>query len=212
MNRNPANRIAVFAAIMVGIGAVLSSLAGYLFVLNGVPTTPRAWLLPDPIGWGFTPRSSPLALLGMLLALAVVVALVWLFARMIVRAALPSRGSAVFFGIWGAVIIASLAAGIVRAPLVLAYLQINTAPADTYQTQFYITSTAGVAWGLVWGWLPALVAVLIHRAAGRAAEIPDVVSQIPYGPTDAYPPAPAQPPAPMYPPAPHTSSPPPFTG
>ncbi|MFJ4252770.1 hypothetical protein [Microbacterium sp. NPDC090003] len=116
MNPQPANRTAVIAAVLVGVGALLSSLAGYLFVLGGVPNVPRVWILPDPIGWGFGRGGSPLPVLGMLLALVVLSGLTWLFVRLIVRGALPGRGAAVFFGTWGAVMIASAAAGLVRAP------------------------------------------------------------------------------------------------
>lgn len=143
MNPQPANRTAVIAAVLVGVGALLSSLAGYLFVLGGVPNVPRVWILPDPIGWGFGRGGSPLPVLGMLLALVVLSGLTWLFVRLIVRGALPGRGAAVFFGTWGAVMIASAAAGLVRAPLTLAHLQIDPMQIEIYQVQFFTISTAG---------------------------------------------------------------------
>ncbi len=191
MNPQPANRTPVIAAVLVGVGALLSSLAGYLFVLGGVPNVPRAWILPDPLGWGFGRGGSPLPVLGMLLALVVLSGLTWLFVRMIVRGALPGRGAAVFFGTWGAVMIASAAAGLVRAPLTLAYLQIDPTQIEIYQVQFFTISTAGVTWALVWGWVTALVAAIVHRAAAGPAA--------PSGAYGAGHPAPAHPPQQAYP-------------
>lgn len=170
MNPQPANRTSVIVAVLVGIGALLSSLAGYLFLLGGVPNVPRVWILPDPIGWGFGRGGSPLPALGMLLALVVLSGLTWLFVRLIVRGALPGHGAAVFFGTWGAVIIASAVAGVVRAPLTLAFLQIDPAQIEIYQVQFFTISTAGVTWALVWGWIAALVAAILHRSAPTSAE------------------------------------------
>lgn len=212
MNRNPANRVALVAAIMVGVGALLSGFVGYLFVLGGVPAFPRAWLLPDPIGWWVGRPGSPLGTVGMLVAVVLLSGLTWLFVRLVAGGAAPGRGAAVFFGTWGAIVVAAWIAGVARAPLTLSALQIPTEQAEMYQSQFFSMSTTGVTWALFWGWVTALVAALIHRAsAGTGAPAPTATSsQGPYpvfgqahAPSAApYPPAPGQASAPTYPPAP----------
>lgn len=168
MNRNAAGPASVVAAIMVGVGALASGLINFLFVLANVASLPRLLILQDPIGFAFRARVQPLALVAMLVALVVLAGLTWLFVRMIVRSALPGRAAAVFFGTWGAVIIAAWIAGVVRAPLMLMVLQIPAEQSEILMTQFSQMSLAGASWGLIWGWITALVVALIHRATPGA--------------------------------------------
>jgi hypothetical protein len=121
----------------------------------------------------------------MLVALIVLVGLTWLFVRMIVRGARAGRGSAVFFGTWGAVIVAAWIAGILRAPLMLIVLRIPAEQTDIVTTQFFQLSTSGVTWNLLWGWLVALVAAVLHRSS--RAEIPYDGAYAPAGASDATP-------------------------
>lgn len=213
MNRNPANRVALVAALMVGVGALLSGFVGYLFVVGGVPAFPRVWLLPDPIGWWVGRPGSPLGTVGMLVAVILLTGLTWLFVRMVARGAAPGRGAAVFFGTWGAIVVAGWAAGVARAPLALSALRIPTEQAEMYQSQFFSMSTTGVTWALFWGWVTALVAALIHRASSGTASPaqPGVAPQNAYPvaeyghptpPVAPYPPAPGPQTPPAYPPQP----------
>lgn len=171
MNRTPAGRVSVVAAIMVGAGALLSGILGYLFLLWGVPNVPRLFILQDPIGFALRPNALPLAVVAMLLALVILIGLTWLFVRLVVRGALPGRGSAVFFGTWGAVVVASCIAGLVRAPLAVAALGIPAEQSEILMIQTFQAVTASASWGLTWGWLTALVASLIHRSAPAAAPV-----------------------------------------
>ncbi|MCS3441463.1 hypothetical protein [Microbacterium phyllosphaerae] len=171
MNPNPAGRASVIAAIMVGVGALLSGFVGFLFVIWGVPNLPRTMILQDPIGFALRPRPIPLAVVAMFLALIVIVALTWFFVRLVVRSALPKRGSAVFFGTWGAVIIASWIAGMVRAPLAISALGIPSEQSEILMVQGFQVVTAGAAWGLTWGWITALVVTLIHRSASAPEHV-----------------------------------------
>ncbi|GAB3599558.1 hypothetical protein [Microbacterium tumbae] len=166
MHPASSTRVPVVAAILVAVGALLSSFAVYQSMLLGIPSTPRAYFLNDPIGWGFVPGFGgfPLAVLGMLLALVLLTAGTWIFVRLVVRSSAPGRGAAVFFGTWGAVIVAAWIAGIARAPLVMARLQIPADMPDVYGMQFNQVVTAGAGWALTWGWLTALVALIVHRA------------------------------------------------
>ncbi|WP_350352449.1 hypothetical protein ABS642_04820 [Microbacterium sp. A8/3-1] len=190
MNRNAAGRASVVAAIMVGVGALASGLINFLFVLANVASLPRLLILQDPIGFALRPRVQPMAVVAMLVAMVVLVGLTWLFVRMIVRSALPGRAAAVFFGTWGAVIVAAWIAGVVRAPLMLMVLQIPAEQSEILMTQFSQISTAGATWGLMWGWLTALVVALVHRSTNAGpAPYPTTTS-----PPATYPPAP-QPPA-----------------
>ncbi|WP_435744459.1 hypothetical protein [Microbacterium sp. PMB16] len=196
MNRTAAGRASVVAAIMVGVGALLSGLINFLFLLANVASLPRLLILQDPIGFALRPRVQPLAVVAMLVALVILVGLTWLFVRMIIRSALPGHGAAVFFGTWGAVIIASWIAGLVRAPLMLTVLQIPPEQSEILMTQFSQMSVAGVSWGLIWGWLTALVVTLVHRSSAGDSPNPVGVPAYPTTlPAQAYPPAPSAPPA-----------------
>lgn len=186
---------------MVGAGALLSGFVGFLFLLWGVPNVPRVFFLQDPIGFALRPNVQPMALVAMLIAVLVLTGLTWLFVRMVARGALPGRGAAVFFGTWGAVIVAAAIAGILRAPLVLSALRIPTDQPDLAMTQFYQIATAGVSWALTWGWLVALVAALIHRAA--QAPLSSGVDAHPSAQTHAYPSQEPQTGAPYPPQPPH---------
>lgn len=184
MRTEPSNRISVIAAIMVGVGALLTSGLNFLFVLWGVPSVPRVYFLPDPAGWALRPRVDPVAVLGMLVALVLLVALTWLFVRWVVRGAIPARAAAVFFGTWGAIVIAGLVTGVVRAPIVLISLRIPADQTDIYQMQFFQIATTGATWGLMWGWIVAIVAALLHRNRTGSAPM-----GAPYAGTYAAPPA-----------------------
>ena len=194
MNRTATGRASVVAAIMVGVGALASGLINFLFLLAGVASLPRLLFLQDPIGFAIRPNVQPLAVVAMLVALVILAGLTWLFVRMIVRSALPGRAAAVFFGTWGAVIIASWIAGVLRAPLVLMVLQIPAEQSEILMTQFSQISLAGATWGLMWGWLTAIVVALVHRAAAGApaesATVPAPPSYPTYSPAPTYPPAP----------------------
>ncbi|WP_223625141.1 hypothetical protein [Microbacterium sp. EST19A] len=191
MNRNAAGRASVVAAIMVGVGALASGFINFLFLLAGVESLPRLLILQDPIGFALRPRVQPMAVVAMLVALVILVGLTWLFVRMIVRSALPGRAAAVFFGTWGAVILASWTAGVLRAPLVLMVLQIPAEQSEILMTQFSQISLAGATWGLMWGWLTALVVALVHRTAANAPGEPASASAPPtYPAAQTYPPAP----------------------
>jgi len=208
MNPHPARRTSVVAAILVGVGALLSSFITYLPLLWGLPNVPRVFVLQDPLGFALRPNAQPMALVAMFVALLVLTGLTWIFVRAVARAALPGRAAAVFFGTWGAVIVAAAIAGAARAPLVVIALRLPTEQAEYAMTQYYQIATAGVSWGLTWGWLAALVVALIHRATPAPTEL-DRTSQVsatgqaatgPY----AYPPqaVPAAPTSGMYPPQP----------
>lgn len=189
---------------MVGVGALASGAINFVFLLANVSSLPRLLILQDPIGFALRPRVQPIAVVAMLVALAILVGATWLFVRMIVRSALPGRAAAVFFGTWGAVIVASWVAGLVRAPLVLVGLQISAEQSEILMTQFSQISVAGASWGLMWGWVTALVVALIHRSAPAAPSVdplthsqaspsvPAAVQATAYPPS-TYPPA-AQPP------------------
>jgi hypothetical protein len=194
MNRTAAGRASVVAAIMVGVGALVSGLINFLFLLANVASLPRLLILQDPIGFAIRPRVQPLAVVAMLVALVVLMGLTWLFVRMIVRSALPGRAAAVFFGTWGAVIVASWIAGLVRAPLMLLVLQIPAEQSEILMTQFSQISVAGASWGLIWGWLTALVVALVHRASRDAST--DPAGAPVYPPSQNYPPAQTYPPVP----------------
>lgn len=165
MNPKPSGRVSVVAAILVGVGALLSGFITYLTLLWGLPNVPRVFVLQDPIGFALRPNAQPVALVAMFVALLVLTGLTWIFVRSVTRAAMPGRGAAVFFGTWGAVIVAAAIAGAVRAPLVIIALRLPTDQAEYAMTQYYQIATAGVSWALTWGWLAALVVALIHRKA-----------------------------------------------
>lgn len=195
MNRIAAGRASVVAAIMVGVGALASGLINFLFLLAGVASLPRLLILQDPIGFALRPNVQPMAVGAMLVALVVLAGLTWLFVRMIVRSALPGRAAAVFFGTWGAVILASWIAGVLRAPLVLMVLQIPAEQSEIVMTQFSQISLAGATWGLMWGWLTAVVVAHVHRTAASAADehagAPTYHTSAPTSPlAQTYPPAP----------------------
>ena len=188
---------------MVGVGALVSGLINFLFLLANVASLPRLLILQDPIGFAIRPRVQPLAVVAMLVALVVLMGLTWLFVRMIVRSALPGRAAAVFFGTWGAVIIASWIAGLVRAPLMLLVLQIPAEQSEILMTQFSQISVAGASWGLIWGWLTALVVALVHRASRDASTDPAGAPVYPTSPpAQTYQPAQTYPPTQTYPPMP----------
>lgn len=188
---------------MVGVGALVSGLINFLFLLANVASLPRLLILQDPIGFAIRPRVQPLAVVAMLVALVVLMGLTWLFVRMIVRSALPGRAAAVFFGTWGAVIIASWIAGLVRAPLMLLVLQIPAEQSEILMTQFSQISVAGASWGLIWGWLTALVVALVHRGSRDAATDPAGAPGYPTSPpAQTYQPAQTYPPTQTYPPMP----------
>lgn len=171
MNRDTAGRASLIAAIMVGAGALFSGLINFLMMLSNVPSIPRTFFLQDPIGWALTPHMRPMAVISMLIALLLLVGLSWLFVRAVLRTALPGRAAAVFFGTWGAIIIAGWISGIVRAPLMIGVLQLPTDRLDSFAPQLYQFSTIGATWALGWGWVTALVVSLIHRASrGGAAQ------------------------------------------
>lgn len=167
MNRHPASRASLVAAILVGVGAILSAGLLHLLILQGVDA--RRLPVQDPIGWAFGPRPQPLGLAAMLLGLIVLVGLTWLVVRAVVRGALPTRMAAAFFGTWGAVVVASLAAGAARTPLAVAALQIPQQYADVIGQQVTYLVTSNVLWAVFWGWIPALAVTVIHRAAARRA-------------------------------------------
>lgn len=189
---------------MVGAGALLTGFLGFLFVIWGVDQMPRTFILQDPIGFALRPNPRPLSVVAMFLALLVIVGLTWLFVRLVVRGAAPRRGAAVFFGTWGAVIVASWIAGMVRAPLALAGLGIPAEQSEMLMVQGYQMVTAGAAWGLTWGWLTALVVALVHRSAPAALSTEQGQSTITTGtPADAFPYPPQAPQAATtYPPVP----------
>lgn len=199
MNSDYSGRIGLVAAALVSVGAVLAGLLSYVLTVQGVPSWPRTLILPDPIGWAFVADLRPLRVLAMLLAVAVLVALTWLFVSLVVRAAHPQRAAAVFFGTWGAVTIAALVAGIVRAPFVVSYLQIAVDSSELYTAHFHQISTTGAAWALSWGWVTALVTTLIHGAVGRRQR-PDLGTATP-ATTGAYGAPPAMGSYGAYPPA-----------
>ncbi|WP_309102068.1 hypothetical protein [Microbacterium sp.] len=171
MNRDTAGRASLIAAIMVGAGALLSGLINFLMMLSSVPTMPRTFFLQDPVGWALTPQIRPLAVISMVVALLLLVGLTWLFVRLVLRSALPGRAAAVFFGTWGAIIIAGWVSGIVRVPLMIGVLQLPTDRLDSFAPQLYQFATIGATWALGWGWATALVVSLIHRTSrGGTAE------------------------------------------
>lgn len=201
MNASPAGRASIVAAILVAVGALVSSLISFFFLLWGIPNAARTYLLQDPIGWALRPAVQPLAIVAMLLAFVVLVGLTWVFVRLIVRSALPRRGAAVFFGTWGAVIVSALIAGIVRAPLVLSTFGIPAEQSEILTSQFHQIATSGAAWGLNWGWLAALIVALIHRATPASAGAPNAGPAHqghPYSTVES----PAQYPPSQYPPSP----------
>jgi len=166
MNRDPAGRAAIIAAIMVGAGALLSGLLNFFMLISNVPAIPRSYFLQDPIGWALTPRFRPMAVVAMFVALLLLVGLTWLFVRMVVRTALPGRAAAVFFGAWGAIIVAGWISGLVRMPLMMAVLRIPTDRIESFGPQLLQFSTVGATWALGWGWVTALVIAMVHRSSG----------------------------------------------
>ena len=188
MNGNKVNLVSVLTAILVGVGALISSFATYLSVLWGISAMPRSIVLQDPIGWALRPAVPPLAIVGMLLVLVLLVGLTWLFVRLIVASALPGRGAAVFFGTWGALIIASMIAGVVRAIIMMVTLRIPTDNADLVMSQFQQFSFMTATWAVTWGWIVALVAALVHRSTSTRQNAPHVAAQQ-YAPQQQYAPA-----------------------
>ena len=191
MNGNKVNLVSVLTAILVGVGALISSFATYLSVLWGISAMPRSIVLQDPIGWALRPAVPPLAIIGMLLVLVLLVGLTWLFVRLIVASALPGRGAAVFFGTWGALIIASMIAGVVRAIIMMVTLRIPTDNADLVMSQFQQFSFMTATWAVTWGWIVALVAALVHRSTSTRQSSPHVAAQQ-YAPAHQQQYAPAQ--------------------
>ena len=163
----------MLTAILVGVGALLSSFGSYLSVLWGLP---RSMVLQDPIGWALRPGIPPLAVVGMLVVLALLVGLTWLFVRWVVASALPGKGAAVFFGTWGALIIAAMVAGLVRAVVMMVTLRIPTDNADLLMAQFQQFSFVTATWAVTWGWIVALVAALVHRGGGSRTGSPAAVA------------------------------------
>lgn len=167
MSRDTSARTALVAAILVGIGAMVSSLASYLAIMAGLPSIPRSYLLQDPIGWALRPRTSVMVVIVMALTWVLLVGLTWVFVKMVARAALPQRAAAVFFGTWGALIIAAWIAGFVRAVATIAPLNYPDGHPEYLITQFFQIPLSGASWALFSGWLAALVTALVHRAAQR---------------------------------------------
>ena len=176
MNGNKVNFVPVVTAILVAVGAILSSYAAYLSVLWGVSALPRALVLQDPLGWAIRPGVSPLGIIGMLFVFTLLVGLTWLFVRLIVASALPGRAAAVFFGTWGALIIASMVAGIVRAIVMMVTLNIPSENSDLLLAQFQQFSFTTATWAVMWGWIVALVAARIHRSSTKRYSGPYVPS------------------------------------
>lgn len=201
MNGNKVNLVSVLTAILVGVGALLSSFATYLSVLWGISAMPRSIVLQDPIGWALRPAVPPLAIIGMLLVLVLLMGLTWIFVRLIVASALPGRGAAVFFGTWGALIVASMIAGVVRAIIMMVTLNIPSENSDLLLAQFQQFSFITATWAVTWGWIVALVAALIHRSTSTR-QTGTYVPQQQYAPAQQRPQAqqyaPAQPHVPTH--------------
>lgn len=182
MSRDTANRVSLIVAILVGVGALLSGGISFALTLAGMSSFPRYLILQDPIAWAIGPHMHPLRLLAMLLALVVLVAATWLFVRLVARAAAPGKGAAVFFGTWGAVIIAGWLAGIVRTPMQIVAYRIPDSQPEFLFSQISSLSTTGVLWALTWGWIVALVAALIFTARSVAQPVGDPYGGVPGGP------------------------------
>lgn len=212
MNRSRANLVALLAAILVGVGALLSSFVTYLTMLWGISAMPRSMVVQDPLGWALRPAVPPLAIFGMLLVCVLLVGLTWLFVRLVAGSALPGRGAAVFFGTWGALIVASMVAGLVRAIIMMITLRIPTDNADLVMSQFQQFAFLTATWAVTWGWIVALVAALVHRASsarrdGYGITPPGGILVPPYTPSAQSPAAPAS----QYSPAPRHTSPPQYS-
>lgn len=211
MNRDVSGRISLVVTLMVVIGALASGLINFLFMLQGVQDVPRRFVLPDPIGWALTPRPQPILLGAMLLAVVLLGAFVWIFTRLVARGAAPGRGAGVFFGVWGVVIIGAWIGSIARTPLQIISYRLPADMLADYLPQAYQIALSGAMWALNWGWIVALVAALMHRAAGPAATPP--IPGAPYAapgyvsPAAPHPQASAQPYAQPFPAAPQPQPP-----
>lgn len=150
------------------MGAFVSALANFMFTMWNLPTVPRAFILQDPIGFAFRPNSSPLMVAAMLVGWVVLVALVWVFVWRVAAGSAPGHGTAAFFGTWGAVVAAAAVAGLLRAPLVMTYLQLPSGQADIMQAQFYQLVASTAMWAVTWGWIPAAVVALVVRLSSAA--------------------------------------------
>ena len=200
MNRDSANRVALLAAGLVLVGSLLSGLLEFLLMMASVESLPRAYVFRDPIGWALRPRTVPLQVVAMLVAVVVLSGLVWLFVRLVARAAAPGRAAALFFGSWAAIIVAGLVSGAVRTPILLPTYGF---PPDIDQqiimSTVYNSVTAAPTWALWWGWIAAAVAALVHVASTRRMAAVAPVGA-PYSPQQQYPPQQQQ--YPPYPPQP----------
>lgn len=203
-------RIPLVVTLMVMLGALLTSFLSFQLMLSGTASMLRRIpLFQDPVGWPFGPYTNPLAIGTTAITLLVLGSLTWLFVRLVSRSVLPGRSAAVFFGTWGAVIVAAWISGIVRAPLMLAILRLPADELDLYLPQLAQFATSGASWALSWGWIAALVAAFMHRS-GRARQgfAPQATTgQHPWAPSPAtsYPPAAA--PAPAHPAEPYPGAP-----
>lgn len=170
MTRPAAGRVALVAAIMVGVGAIVCTLINFLAILAGIENIPRIYLLPDPVGWPFyAGRTDPGRIAASLIGIVLLVGLTWLFVFLVARAAAAGRAAAVFFGTWGALILAGAISSTVRAPILLATFGFPLEQVDLIFNQFIQISNTGVIWGLNWGWLTALVAAIVHTVSTRAS-------------------------------------------
>lgn len=169
MKIHVAGRVSAIAAVMVAAGAILASVLNWLAVIADLPLDMFSLFLTDPIGFPVLARFDPLAWAVTLVSLVVIVGGTWIFVALVARASAPGRAAAVFFGTWGAIIIAAWIAGVVRLPLLLALWRI---PLD--MTEFFVSQARGsvngtILWALTWGWVAALVVALVHKSATRHA-------------------------------------------
>lgn len=183
-------RIPLVVTLMVALGALLTSFLSFQLLVRGSDSVILRLMLPDLVGWPFGRYVNPLSIAASIVALLVLSGLTWLFSRLVSRAVLPGRSSAVFFGVWGAMIVAAWISSILRAPFLIAIMRIPMDRADYFWPQLAQFTTTGTTWALTWGWITALVAALMHRAGGaRPVSAPlgvmpnQAASPHPYAPT-----------------------------
>lgn len=167
---------ALIAALMVAVGAVLSSAVQYMLFESGANWSMTA-LVRSPIGWAVGPN--PVRWISVLLAFVLLVGATWWFVSLVLRSAIPGRAAAVFFGTWGAIVVAAIIVGMVRAPLFMLLLIPPGAsvPFENQLAQFTGVFWEPATWVVAWGWLTALVTAILHKFTTQASQSSPPVPQ-----------------------------------
>lgn len=142
----------------------------FLTSVVGLNYYPVGLFLIDPIGWAFRPGARVLDIITMIGAVVMLVWGTWLFVRLVVRAAAPGRGAAVFFGTWAAIIAATWIMGVLRTPTRFVGWELDLG-SQWAIADIASVSAASVEWAVRWGWFTAVVAALMHVSSTSASTV-----------------------------------------